>query len=346
MVVRKIKGSYYIDFRHEGRRIRKKSPIDSRKAALEFEHKEKTRLILGRSDPRVLPTFSEFSAEWFEAYVLANNKPATQRGRASVLRRHLVPFFGRMRLDLITGYQIERFKAVKTAENLRPASINSILAALSTCLNCAEEWGLIQRAPKVRMLKNHREPPRWLTPEEVAALLSECHGDLLDMVLFCLLSGVRVGEMIAIRWINVDLLHRKLDIRSTACHGVAVSPKSGRSRVVPMSSELRALLMRRPRGDLVFPGKGGEFLVYMTVLNHLRKAGKRAGLEGLGWHTLRHTFATTALRNGANLRQVQEILGHRSIRMTAIYTHTSPAGLLGVVDSLDFGLSTDTALTV
>src|SRR5262249_53200287 len=135
------------------------------------------------------------------------------------------------------------------------------------------------------------------------------------------------GELLALTWDDVDLKNGRVVVRRNVSRGVVGTPKGGRSREVPLSdhaaSALRELPSRFARG-LVFPAEGGRHLRKNECKWPLCAACAGAGLRAIGWHVLRHTFASQLVMRGEPLKAVQELLGHASIEMTMRYAHLSP----------------------
>src|SRR5215472_14600564 len=119
--------------------------------------------------------------------------------------------------------------------------------------------------------------------------------------------------------------------------GQVGSPKNGRSREVPLSDETVRILKahRHLRGELVFCDERGESLAYEAGRDPLRRACRRAGLRNVGWHTLRHTFASHLAMRGVPLKAIQELMGHSTIEMTMRYAHLSPTVKRDAVAQLD-----------
>src|SRR3990167_6560006 len=147
MSTRKIRNSWWVDFRFDGLRYRKRSPENSQPGARAYELLLRQRISRGKplngrdDDPAIpVPTFKEFSEKWYKTYVLTNNKPSAQNSKRYVLRAHLVPFFGRMTLSEITSLHIEQFKGAKLEADLAAQTVNNLLTVLGKCLRCAEEW--------------------------------------------------------------------------------------------------------------------------------------------------------------------------------------------------------------
>ena len=128
MSTRRIRNSWWVDFRVNHTRYRVRSPENSQAGAKAYEAVLRRKLTDGqplRAAPVPLsPTFAEFSAEWFDTYVRTNNKPSSQKSRRRILDRHLVPFFGPLHLPNIDTTKIERYKAEKVATGLSPKSVN------------------------------------------------------------------------------------------------------------------------------------------------------------------------------------------------------------------------------
>jgi integrase len=169
------------------------------------------------------------------------------------------------------------------------------------------------------------------SPEEVWALVraaaSEQDGAIFLTAAF---SGLRRGELIALHWRDVDFTGSVLRVRSSYAGGALTAPKSGKVRSVPLAPEvaqaLAKLLCRElftEEDDLVFPGELGDFLDGSALRRRYTAALKRAGLRQLRFHDLRHTFGTRMIAK-ADIRRVQEWIGHADIQTTMRYLHYAP----------------------
>jgi len=136
---------------------------------------------------------------------------------------------------------------------------------------------------------------------------------------------------------RADLVAGKLRVRQSIVRGVVDLPKSGKGREVPLSNEALTALktQRHLRGELVFCDLDGEALTKGGCKWPLWRASKRIGLRRLGWHVLRHTFASHLVMRGVPLRAIQELLGHATIEMTMRYAHLSPSICRDAVQALD-----------
>lgn len=346
MAARKLKGSWWVDFRYRGTRHRMKSPVDTKRGAEEFERQLRQELLDGTfgqrkeeqtDEPPKVPTVAEFAAEFLTGYARSNNKPSEVASKEGAFRNHLIPFFGRMRLDEIDGRIIERFKAKKLAEELAPKTINNFLTMLHKLLAVAVEWNIIGHAPAMKWLKAPEPEFDFLDFEEAERLRAAGDGEWAAMITVALKTGMRLGELLALRWDDVDLVAGRLVVRRAVARGIIGTPKSGKSREIPLSLETVRVLkaQRHLRGELVFCDQDGALHSKNSCKWPLWRACKRAGLRRIGWHVLRHTFASHLAMRGVPLKAVQELLGHATIEMTMRYAHLAPAVHREAVAALD-----------
>jgi integrase len=346
VATRKIQGTWFVDFRFQhadGRveRFRKRSPVQSKAGAEEFERRLRTELLLPTRTTKEVPTFAVYADEFMKTYVLANNKPSEQSMKACILKHHLLPVFGPMRLDAIKMHPIETFKASLLAKGLSRKRVNNILACLGKMLRYAHEIELIESVPKLKSLKIPQQKFDFLTFEELSRLLDVVKGDAERTALFLLgaEAGLRQGETMALEWGDIDFVAGTLTVRRSSWKGVVGTPKSGRERKVPLTARLKAALKahRHLRSELVFVSSEGKPFTQSSVEAALRFACKRAGLRVIGSHVLRHTFCSHLAMRGAAPKAIQELVGHSTLTMTLRYMHLAPSALREAIGLLDFG---------
>ena len=346
MAVRRVKTKWFVDFRFQYadgtvERIRKCSPIQSRAGAEEFEHQLRTSMMTPSRITKEVPKFSAYAAEFLETYVLANNKPSERSMKACILKHHLVPAFGEMRLDSIRLHPIEVFKASLLKKGLGRKRVNNILAVLGKMLRYAHEVELVESVPRIKLLKVPPQEFDFLTFEELSRLLDAVKDDPERRALLLLGSdaGLRQGELVALEWGDVDLVAGTLTVRRSSWHGIVGTPKSGRDRKVPLTARLRAALRahRHLRSELVFCHSDGSPFTQSAIEAALRFACKRARLRRIGSHVLRHTFCSHLAMRGAAPKAIQELVGHSTLTMTLRYMHLAPSALREAVALLDSG---------
>jgi integrase/recombinase XerD len=260
--------------------------------------------------------------ELYLAHLLARNRsPRTVKTFRSLLTRFL-EFVGERRISEVTTWDVDAFLAKLRASGYEERSIYTAAVAVKRFM---EYLGLRENLRGFELPKRPSELPRYLTPEEVQAMI-DAAGNLRDKLIVSLLycTGVRVSELVGIRVSDVDLEEGSIRVRG----------KGGRERVVFFDSRTRQLLaeyLPTVKGcEYLFPARGGEgHMHYVTVERIIRKLAKAAGLKKrVTPHVLRHSFATISLAKGMDVREIQELLGHASLRSTQIYTHVVKQRLL------------------
>jgi integrase len=333
---------------------------DTKVGALEAER----RAVQGVLEPKVVappevkkevPTLKEFE-ETYLAVSEAKNKPSTLASKKTFLRMHILPRLGHLRLDEVTYAMIEDFKLAlgqqpignvtrrKNGEpgkaptrKLNQKSINNALTVLRRMLSIARKRGLIATVPEVEW---YRPPPPefdFLTFEEADRVIAAATDEWRAMITVALRTGLRLGELMALRWQDVDLVAGRLVVKQNIVRGIVGTPKSGKPREVALSDEaLKALTGHRHlRGPLVFCDWDGRTLRVPKVRYAIERACKKAGIRPVGWHVMRHSFASHLAMRGAPLKAIQELLGHATIQMTMRYAHMSPDVARDAVRLLD-----------
>jgi integrase len=296
--------------------------------------------------PEAPETLASFAERWINTYSATNNKPSEVESKRSIVRTHLVPAFGEQPLEAITVRGLEEFKAAKLGQGLSPKTVNNVLTVLRKMLATAQEWGELAAVPRVRWLKAPKPEPRFLSFDEAAALIAHAAPEWRCLLLVAVRTGLRLGELRALRWVDVDLARARLVVRRAASRAIVGTPKSGKPREVDLCDEARDALKahRHLRSELVFCAEAGRMLSREELKWPLWSACRRAGLERIGWHVLRHTFASHLVQRGAPMRAVQELLGHGDLKMTLRYAHLSPESRRDAVRLLDLPRYPDATL--
>jgi integrase len=342
MAVRMIKKSWWVDFRFDSTRYRKRSPENSRAGALAYEALLRQKLarggmfdLEGTASDEV--TLEQFAWRWFDQYVKVNNKISEQYSKEKILKSSLVPFFGGMRLGEITAESIEKFKAHQIAKGVANKTINNRLTVLGKCLNCANEWHGTS-VPKIKLLKSHPPKTDYLTPGECDLLLGHSDGELRAMIFLALRTGMRQGEIRGLQWESIDWQNRSIAVRHSwyDYKKALVSPKNNRERHIPLGAEACDLLyLTRKKSGFVFLSPHKEPFTCHRIIDDLAKVCRKASMRKIGWHVLRHTFATHLAMRGVPLTTIQALLGHSTISTTMRYAHVAPSTLRAAIDMLD-----------
>ena len=348
MSIRKIRNSWFIDFRYNGKRFRKTSPENTRAGAKAYEAFVFQQLSRGidpfkKEKEKKILTFEVFSWKWVELYVKNNNKLSGLIGKTSVLKTHLVPFFGKRKLNEITNFMIEEYKACILRKSLCNKTVNNHLTILSTCLAHAVEWGELEVTPRIKRLKVESNKFDFLTFEESEMLINMSHGIWKRMILFALHTGMRYGEIRAIRWQDINWEKKSVTVKNAFYRDIFGATKSNKERHIPVSPTLFELLERRKRArGFIFTDSNNRHLKENKPRLALRRIIektelKKANGRKIGWHALRHTFASQLAMRGAPLSAIQQLLGHSDIQTTMKYAHLSPSTLDDTIRLLEKG---------
>jgi len=277
-------------------------------------------------------TFADAAAEYLR-YIEHDRgrKPSTLHGYRSAIKAHLLSAFGPMPVEEVTTREIERWLARMDGS---ARTRNKLLILLHGILGRAKKaYGLPSNAAAdvEKFQQRQSGDIQVFSPEEVWALVraaaSEQDGALFLTAAF---TGLRMGELLALRWRDVDFPGSVMRVRASYYNGVLTTPKSGKVRAVPMASDVAsaiAALGRRPfwtgDDDLVFTGEAGGYLDGSALRRRYKTALAAAGLRPLRFHDLRHTFGTRMIGK-ADIRRVQEWMGHADIQTTMKYLHYAP----------------------
>ena len=345
MAVRKLKHSWWVDLRANHTRYRKRSPENSKAGAEAYEATLRHKLARGESIDAVVPTtqqeqtFERFAWKWFEEYAVTNNKYSEIRMKKSILRSSLVPFFGKLPISQITTHHIEQYKALCLKEDVARKTVNNRLAVLGKCISTAYEWHKLPGSPpKIVWLKCPPPKTNFLSADECALLLSKSEGVIREMILTALRTGMRQGELKGLQWSSINWENRSITVRHSLCdytHELG-SPKSNHERTVPMDTDVyEALFKRKKDTGYVFLDEKKRPFESHSLEKELREVRYKAGLRPIGWHTLRHSFASLLAMKSVPLHVVQKLLGHSTIATTMRYAHVAPTEFRTAIDMLN-----------
>lgn len=287
-----------------------------------IEDRERHLLIHGPTEkPKEVPTLKEFAPTFVEQHAKANRqKPSGIAAKETILNQHLLPAFGDRRLDQITSEHIQRLKLQLDKRSAK--TVNNVLTVLNTLLKKAVEWGVIERVPcAIKLLPTQRPEIEFYDFDQFSHLLSTVEqGSLAEVVV--LLgghAGLRCGEIMALRWSDVDLRSGIITVAQSEWKGHVTLPKGGKPRRVTMTETLRSSLQRwrHLRGPKVVCGPDGSGLTQKMVQGVMRRAAVAADLKP-GVHILRHTFCSHLAMHGMPVRSIQELAGHQDLKTTLL----------------------------
>lgn len=335
MSAKKIDEVWWVDFRIGAKRFRRAIEARDRYEAREIECSLRKELVAQSENAGANMMFSAFAAMWVRRYVRIRLRRSTQKNYSQVIEQHLIPRLGRLPLRGITRDVIARLTEDVLRGGRTAKTVNNILFVLRRSLNAALEWDFLAAVPKMTYLKV--APPRFdfLTPIESDRLIAHAKPEWKLLFLCALRTGLRAGELIGLRWDDVDLGRGQIAVRRSRVDGVENAPKNNRFRYVPIARDLLAeLASERRKTGYVFQTILDEPVTRAAAACQLNGTMKRAGLRPIGLHVLRHTFASQLAMKNVPLLAIQMLLGHSTLEMTRRYAHLAPDFLRDVVEVL------------
>lgn len=344
-------GIWWVFIDHQGDRRAKKIGKDER-LAQEVARKIEARLILGDvgvlQEEKQLPLYKDYADLWLQTHVKPFRKPTTYERYEDLQKRYILPVFGKKRLDEISRLEVRQFlkqimgkRSYRTVEFIKDVMSGPFVLAIDeeviTTNPCS---GILKRMGASRQETDDYDV--YDRKEVVTFLESAKQNEPVYYPLFLTLfrTGLRLGEALALPWSNVDWNGSFLVVKQSFRRGMFGTPKTGKTRRVDMTDQLReelktlqtrkkreAMSTGKPMSDYIFPDPTGAPLAQNTVRQAFKRAARKAGLREIRVHDARHTYASILISEAAPIAYVKEQLGHASIKMTVDrYAHWIPSG--------------------
>jgi integrase len=302
----------------------------------------------GKPAPHGSETVGAFLATWLEG-AKPTIRPGTWRRYEQLTRLYLVPALGRIRLVALGPQHVAKLHKELLASGMTPANVHYVHRTLRRALGQAVRWQLVTSNAAAAVIPPRPEHAEMhtLTAAEVRHLLEMAPERDRPLYLVAVSTGMRLGELLALRWADIDLDSGSLRVVATLRHlsgesATFAAPKTARSRrrvelsesvVTALSAHKVAMIEERWQAgqlwqnlDLVFPNLLGRSRGSSNVSRNLHQLLDRAGLPQIRFHDLRHTAATLMLGRGVHPKLVSDMLGHASVGITLdTYSHSLPS---------------------
>jgi integrase len=289
-------------------------------------------------------TFNDL-AEEYVPWMLTRQKGAERTYKYTV--RYFQEKFGRVPLASFNSRLLERWQTELMEDGLENSTINRKMTTLKSMFTKAKEWGMcskdvLEKVRAVKALTDSGERLRYLSYDECRALLLACEGDVRNIVLTALTTGMRKTEIFKLEWKkNIDLKHKFILLRSG-------ETKSGKMRQLPICSSLFNVMeewLEQATTPYVFPNpRTGK--PYYSIQKRWTAAVAKVEIEDFHFHDLRHTYASHMVMRGTPLATVSNLLGHANIKMTMRYSHLSPEHAYEAVEGLGVALAAPSPLQI
>lgn len=333
---------WWMRFTYRGRQVRASTQTKDKELAQKIFFKGLGEVAEGKwfeKAPGESKTFGELM-NLLQEYSQKNCRSKAYLSSAKVLNE----FFGPYLLSEITPKLWKQFKEKREAEGIKPASINRDLAAFKRAFNlsCSEEHGWLDSNPvaSIKQEKGVARRDRWITQEEEEVLLSHSPDWLREIIIFALNIGMRRGEILNLSWKAVDLFRRTITVMES---------KNNEKRTIPMNEKVYNLLKEKSKVrligcDFVFHSPHSKSKLFNQALERaFSNCVKKAGLDDLHFHDLRHTFGTRLSQKGEDVLTIKALMGHKTLMMTSRYVHHNVESLRHAVEGLGQSNSTKLA---
>jgi integrase len=339
---------WWFCFNFRGQRIQESTRQTNKRVAEQIQAARRSGLAKGEAGieiRKVVPIVRGFAVDFMKAIESqCSGKPRTVEFYRSKLKSLLkVPFMGGASLDAVDEEMVERYKRVRMAAKSRrkkalsPGSINRELATLRRLLRLAFEWKLINRVPRIRMIKGERNREFVLTHQVEPLYLGALPETLQDVATLLLDTGLRLGEALSLEGGQV-----KLTPAMGAKYGyltvLSGKAKSGKGRNVPLTARAVEVLRRwvTPEGGLVFRRPDGRKLAGTLLGQQHKRVRELLHLpEDFVLHSLRHTFGSRLGEAGVDVFTIMRLMGHSTITISQRYVHPSPESMESAFDRLN-----------
>lgn len=315
----------------DGRTVFESSGSDSFKKAEALYVQRKNSIQEGKQ-PEIIKIKNHTFNQLITEYSKWTQRQRSFKQKANVISQ-LADTFGNIPLRRFNTMLVEQYQTERLQKGNKPATINRHIATIKHIFTKAVDWNMVEeetlkRIRKVKLLEENNRRLRFLSKEECQALISHCQGNTKAIVITALNTGCRKGEILSLKWDNVDLKHGFLLLDVT---------KNGERREIPINDTLRHTLQgltRRLDVPYVFhDAVTGKH--YGDVKRSFNTALRRSGIKDFHFHDLRHTFASHLVMAGVDITTVSRLLGHKSLAMTLRYSHLAPEHMTKAVDLLD-----------
>ena len=309
----------------------------SKREARSLLQKRVSQINQGRHRVRTMMTLEKFAREQWEPGALLALKPSSTRYYNHLLEKHVLPALGSFRLCDVNRLVVQQFLLAGKRKGYSSSSVHGMHTTLGKVLQTALDQGYLEANPARGIQIGEREPKqerKLLSLSEVRTLLTNLTEPCRIITMVAVLTGMRIGEILALRWKRLDFLRGTIEVAETYSDGRFGSPKTRSSRrVIPMSASLREALeshrqtcTRTTPQELVFCTPTGTPLSPKNLYNRaLAPTCDRIGLSRISWHSFRHIHATLLGEVGESIKTAQAILGHSDLETTLnTYMHAIP----------------------
>jgi len=322
-------GIWYLEIQANGKTALKK--VGDKQTGLAVIQKLKDK------QPFIMNSFQDVSKQWLDKYVSKRLRLWTKERYQHALENKILPVFGEKSIDTIKRSEIKHFLMDQLDAGQSKSSIELYRTVISSVFNYAIDDEIINHNPTNNILKSlnlEKERKNKVNPytyDETRKFLETCqkhYPDTYPLFMTAFHTGLRLGELLALEWTDIDLNNRKIKVSKSYKRGVTSGTKTGKTRYVDISDKLLTVLhaeRETSQSNYLFINSKGKRHEQNTIGKHFKRIIKNAGLRKIRFHDIRHTFISLLISSGAQIVYVKEQAGHTSIKMTIdIYSKWIP----------------------
>jgi len=329
---------FWMSFSVNGKQYKRSTGTADKRLAEAVLGKVRGQVVEGKwfeVDQAKQHTFDEMMEKFMREYA-PSRELKTQKSYITSLN-NLRKYFTGMLLSDITPLSISNYYQKRKGDGVSISSINREFAMLSKAFNLAyKRWGWCNENPcsKIQREPENNQVDRWLTNEESERLISVCssylNGDMVDIVIIALHTGMRQGEILNLKYTDIDIFRKVITV---------LKSKNKTPRTIPMNETVYQLFLRRSKirsmSGFVFTTGNGTRHMVRNLIREFDKAVEKAEIKDFTFHCLRHTAATWMIQCGIDIYTVSKIMGHKDIKTTMRYAHHCPESLRHGVRAID-----------
>jgi site-specific recombinase XerD len=322
---RKRSPTWWMSFTVNGKQYQRSTGTENKKLAENILAKVKTQIVEGTwfdVDQAKQHTFDELMEKYLNEHSKVN-KTLRSYMNDKIYVGHLKKVFTGLRLDRVTPQLISQYKSMRLSDGKSPQTVKHEMNCLSHAFNLAvREWNWIDYNPCLRVQKPkvNNQILRWLTDDEEKRLLNASNaylnGQLPAIITLAIHTGMRQGEILSLKWENVDMFKRAITIMQS---------KTKEPKTIPLNDTGFNMLLNKGKvvsmSGYVFATQNGTQILNTNLQREFSKVVEKAKMTDFRFHDLRHTFATRLVQSGVDLYSVAKLLGHKDIKTTQRYAH-------------------------